>query len=412
FGVRHKEKLRTMQSNVDTLYMSATPIPRTLNMALSKLKEISLMQTSPKERLPVRTIITPRNMDVIKDAVRREIDRGGQVFFIHNRVQTIETVATELRNAMPAVRFIVGHAQMAEHQLEQVMTAFLAKEYQVLISTTIIENGIDIPNANTILIDNADTFGLAQLYQMRGRVGRSNRRAYAYLLISKGTTTVARKRLEALTQYDYLGAGFQVALRDLELRGAGTVLGTKQSGIIQAIGFNYYNRILGNAIQAVEKGETTNLFNDETPETRRKVRTEIDLYFPPGYIDDDEERLRIYKRLSELETLADIDEMEVELLDRFGKMPEQARWLLNYFKLSQLANNIALQDCQVRNNSLIMEFEANNLPAKERLLHFTAKIPQPIRFEAGKNLKIIVTLDPEASYLQQFETGIEILKKW
>lgn len=412
FGVRHKEKLRTLQSNVDTLYMSATPIPRTLNMALSKLKEISLMQTSPKERLPVRTIITPRNMDVIKDAIRREIDRGGQVFFIHNRVQTIETVATELRQAMPAVRFIVGHAQMAEQQLEQVMTAFLANEYQVLISTTIIENGIDISNANTILIDNADTFGLAQLYQMRGRVGRSNRRAYAYLLISKGTTTVARKRLEALTQYDYLGAGFQVALRDLELRGAGTVLGTKQSGIIQAIGFNYYNRILGNAIQAVENGETTNLFNDETPETRRKVRTEIDLYFPPGYIDDDEERLRIYKRLSELETLADIDEMEVELLDRFGKMPEQARWLLNYFKLSQLAKNIALQDCQVRHNSLIMEFEANNLPAKERLLHFTAKIAQPIRFEAGKNLKIIIDLDPEASYLQQFETGIEILKKW
>ena len=335
FGVRHKEKLRALQSNVDTLYMSATPIPRTLNMALSKLKEISLMQTSPKERLPVRTIITPRDMEVIKDAIRREIDRGGQVFFIHNRVQTIETVATELRNAMPKVRFIVGHAQMPEQQLERVMADFLAKEYQVLISTTIIENGIDIPNANTILIDNAETFGLAQLYQMRGRVGRSNRRAYAYLLISKGTTTVARKRLEALTQYDYLGAGFQVALRDLELRGAGTILGTKQSGIIQAIGFNYYNRILANAIQAVEKGETTKLFNDESPDTRRKVRTEIDLYFPPDYIDDDEERLRIYKRLSELETLEDINNFEVELLDRFGPLPEQASWLLNYFQLSQ-----------------------------------------------------------------------------
>jgi len=410
FGVRHKEKLRTLQSNVDTLYMSATPIPRTLNMALSKLKEISLMQTSPKERLPVRTIITPRDMEVIKDAIRREIDRGGQVFFIHNRVQTIETIAAELRNAMPKVRFIVGHAQMPEQHLERVMETFLAKEYQVLISTTIIENGIDIPNANTILIDNAETFGLAQLYQMRGRVGRSNRRAYAYLLISKGTTTVARKRLEALTQYDYLGAGFQVALRDLELRGAGTILGTKQSGIIQAIGFNYYNRILANAIQAVEKGETTNLFNDETPNTRRKVRTEIDLYFPPDYIDDDEERLRIYKRLSELETLEDIDNLEVELLDRFGKMPEPARWLLNYFKLSQLAKKLSLKNCQVKNACLILEFDAKKLPSKEQLMHFTAKIQQPMRFEAGKNLKIIIELDPETNYLQQLETAIEILK--
>ncbi len=412
FGVRHKEKLRALQSNVDTLYMSATPIPRTLNMALSKLKEISLMQTSPKERLPVRTIITPRDMEVIKDAIRREIDRGGQVFFIHNRVQTIETIASELRAAMPKVRFIVGHAQMPEQQLEKVMDAFLAKEYQVLISTTIIENGIDIPNANTILIDNADNFGLAQLYQMRGRVGRSNRRAYAYLLISKGTTTVARKRLEALTQYDYLGAGFQVALRDLELRGAGTVLGTKQSGIIQAIGFNYYNRILGNAIQAVEKGETSNLFNDETPETRRKVKTEIDLYFPPGYIDDDEERLKIYRRLSELETFEEIDEFEIELLDRFGQMPDQARWLLNYFKLSQLSNKLALRNCQVKHDNLILEFDAKSLPSKEQLLHFISKIDQPFRFEAGKNLKVIIDLNPDANYLQQFETALSILQKW
>ncbi|HCX59599.1 MAG TPA: transcription-repair coupling factor, partial [Candidatus Cloacimonas sp.] len=199
FGVRHKDRLRRIQSNVDTLYMSATPIPRTLNMALAKLKEISLMQTSPKERLPIRTIITPRDMEVIKDAIRREVDRGGQVFFVHNRVQTIETVAAELRREMPDISFMVGHAQMPEHHLEEVMKAFVDREFQVLISTTIIENGIDIPNANTILIDRADTFGLAQIYQMRGRVGRSNRRAYAYLLIPKGTTAVARQRLEALT---------------------------------------------------------------------------------------------------------------------------------------------------------------------------------------------------------------------
>jgi transcription-repair coupling factor (superfamily II helicase) len=410
FGVRHKEKLRALQSNVDTLYMSATPIPRTLNMALAKLKEISLMQTSPKERLPIRTIITPRDMDVIKDAIRREIDRGGQVFFIHNRVQTIETVAEELRREMPKVRFGVGHAQMPEHHLEQVMDAFVSKEYQVLISTTIVENGIDIPNANTILIDRADTFGLAQLYQMRGRVGRSNRRAYAYLLIPKGTTTDAKNRLEALTQYDYLGAGFQVALRDLELRGAGTILGTKQSGIIQAIGFNYYNRILGNAIEAVESGDTSSLYEEISPAARQKVRTEIDLYFPPGYIDDDEERLRIYRRLGELDKLEDIDEFEVELIDRFGEIPEQARWMLNYFKLSQLTKKHSLLNCHVRKDKLIMEFDPKKMPPKQDLLRFTSRIVQPLRFDAGKNLKLIIDLDAEQSYIEQFETAIEILK--
>lgn len=410
FGVRHKEKLRALQSNVDTLYMSATPIPRTLNMALAKLKEISLMQTSPKERLPIRTIITPRDMDVIKDAIRREIDRGGQVFFIHNRVQTIETVAEELRREMPKVRFGVGHAQMPEHHLEQVMDAFVSKEYQVLISTTIVENGIDIPNANTILIDRADTFGLAQLYQMRGRVGRSNRRAYAYLLIPKGTTTDAKNRLEALTQYDYLGAGFQVALRDLELRGAGTILGTKQSGIIQAIGFNYYNRILGNAIEAVEKGDTSSLYEEISPAARQKVRTEIDLYFPPGYIDDDEERLRIYRRLGELDKLEDIDEFEIELIDRFGEIPEQARWMLNYFKLSQLTKMHSLLNCHVRKDKLIMEYDPKKMPPKQDLLRFTSKISQPLRFDAGKNLKLIIELDSEQSYIEQFETAIEILK--
>lgn len=411
FGVRHKEKLRSLQSNVDTLYMSATPIPRTLNMALAKLKEISLMQTSPKERLPIRTIITPWDMDVIKDAIRREVDRGGQVFFVHNRVQTIETVAEELKKAMPKIRFGVGHAQMPEHHLEQVMDAFLAKEYQVLISTTIIENGIDIPNANTILIDRADTFGLAQLYQMRGRVGRSNRRAYAYLLIPKGTTTEARNRLEALTQYDYLGAGFQVALRDLELRGAGTILGTKQSGIIQAVGFNFYNRILGKALDAVQRGDTSALYEEEAPGTRQKLHTEIDLYFPPEYINDDEERLRIYRRLGELEKLEDIDEFETELTDRFGEIPEQALWLLNYFRLNQLSQRFQLLKCQVKKDRLIMEFDQRKMPSKEELLRFTSRIDRPLRFDAGKNLKLIVELDPEQSYQEQFETAIEILKR-
>ncbi len=408
FGVRHKERLRKLQSNVDTLYMSATPIPRTMNMALAKLKEISLMQTSPKERLPIRTIITPRDTEVIKDAIRRELDRGGQVFFIHNRVQTIEHVAEELRSLMPEVRFIVGHAQMPERHLEEVMDAFISREFQVLISTTIVENGIDIPNANTILVDRADTFGLAQLYQMRGRVGRSNRRAYAYLLIPKGTTAVARQRLEALTQYDYLGAGFQVALRDLELRGAGTILGIKQSGVIQSIGFNYYNSLLESAITAAQKGEK---ISDrlETPNTRRKLTTEIDLYFPPEYINDDEQRLTIYRRLSAFESLAEIDDFASELADRFGPLPEKADWLLNYFRLNILSQQANLLNCHVRHHTLTLEFKPQHLPPRDKILAFAAKVTQELRFETSKGLKVTIALDPKMEYRGQFAEALRLL---
>jgi transcription-repair coupling factor (superfamily II helicase) len=411
FGVRHKERLRKLQSNVDTLYMSATPIPRTMNMALAKLKEISLMQTSPKERLPIRTIITPRDNEVIKDAIRRELDRGGQVFFIHNRVQTIETIADELRELMPDVKFVVGHAQMPERHLEEVMDAFINREFDVLISTTIIENGIDIPNANTILVDRADTFGLAQLYQMRGRVGRSNRRAYSYLLISRGTTTVARKRLEALTQYDYLGAGFQVALRDLELRGAGTILGTKQSGIIQSIGFNYYNNLLERAITAVQEGKDVE-DELETPQTRRKLTTEIDLYFPPEYINDDEQRLRIYRRLAGFEELEEIVDFEDELADRFGPLPEKASWLLMYFKLNVLAKKANLLNCYVRHNTLTLEFKPENLPHRKKVLAFSAKVKQGVSFDAAKGLKLSIAFDKNLEYRQQFSEAIRLLDQY
>lgn len=409
FGVRHKERLRKLQSNVDTLYMSATPIPRTMNMALAKLKEISLMQTSPKERLPIRTIITLREDEVIREAIQREIDRGGQVFFIHNRIQTIETVAKQLKELMPGVKFAVTHAQMPEKQLEDIMGAFINREYQVLISTTIIENGIDIPNANTIIIDRADTFGLAQLYQMRGRVGRSNRRAYAYLLISRKTTPEARKRLETLTQYDYLGAGFQVALRDLELRGAGTILGTKQSGIIHSIGFNFYNNMLENAITAVQKGESI-AEQIETPKPQRKLFTEIDLYFPPDYISDDEQRLTIYRRLSELDSLQDIEDLEQELKDRFGPLPEKASWLLMYFKLNILAKQADLQNCYVRHNVLTMEFKLENLPPRDKVLSFTAKAPGVLRIDASKGLKITISLDEKKKYQDQFSDALELLQ--
>jgi transcription-repair coupling factor (superfamily II helicase) len=414
FGVRHKEKLRKLQSNVDTLYMSATPIPRTLNMALSKLKDISLIQTSPKERLPIRTIVTNRDMQIIKDAIQREVDRGGQVFFIHNRVQSIESVAQELKTALPNVRFAVGHAQMTEHMLENVMDAFIEHHFDVLVSTTIVENGIDIPNANTILIDRADTFGLAQLYQMRGRVGRSNRRAYAYLLVPKGITVEARHRLDALTQYDYLGAGFQVAMRDLEIRGAGTVLGTKQSGVIQSIGYNYYNRLLEKAIDGIQSEHPEEFYQEEYPETRQKLKTDIDLYFPPDYISDDKERLRIYRRLNNCDDIGLIDDFAAELTDRFGKLPDKAKWLLTYFKLKILTQKSGLQNCHVRNGELIMEFKSNTPPSRQKILSFLEVVKEPVRFETTANLKIIFALTQHArlSYQDQTAAAIKILSAY
>ena len=414
FGVRHKEKLRKLQSNVDTLYMSATPIPRTLNMALSRLKDISLIQTSPKERLPIRTIVTPRDMQVIKDAIQREVDRGGQVFFIHNRVQSIESVASELRTALPNIRFIVGHAQMSEHMLESVMDEFVEHNYDVLISTTIVENGIDIPNANTILIDRADTFGMAQLYQMRGRVGRSNRRAYAYLLVPRGITGEARHRLDALTQYDYLGAGFQVAMRDLEIRGAGTVLGTRQSGVIQSIGYNYYNKLLEKAVDSIQSDHPEAFYEEDYPETRHNIRTDIDLYFPPDYIADDKERLRIYRRLNECENADLLDDLADELTDRFGKLPDKAHWLLTYFKLKILTQKAKLHNCQVRNGELIMEFKSNNPPSRARILKLLEQVKDPVRFDTSNTFKIIFELSKHAhlSYQEQTEKAIQILSAY
>ena len=414
FGVRHKEKLRKLQSNVDTLYMSATPIPRTLNMALSRLKDISLIQTSPKERLPIRTIVTPRDMQVIKDAIQREVDRGGQVFFIHNRVQSIESVASELRDALPHIRFIVGHAQMSEHLLERVMDEFVEHQYDVLISTTIVENGIDISNANTILIDRADTFGMAQLYQMRGRVGRSNRRAYAYLLVPRGITGEARHRLDALTQYDYLGAGFQVAMRDLEIRGAGTVLGTRQSGVIQSIGYNYYNKLLEKAVDSIQSDHPERFYEEEYPETRQNIRTDIDLYFPPDYIADDKERLRIYRRLNECSDVTLLDDFADELTDRFGKLPDKAQWLLTYFKLKILTGQAQLQNCQVRNGELIMDFKSTAPPSRAKILKLLDQVTEPVRFDTSANFKIIFDLGKHShlSYREQIEKAIHILSHY
>ncbi|PID27694.1 MAG: transcription-repair coupling factor [Candidatus Cloacimonadota bacterium] len=397
FGVRHKEKLRKFKSNIDTLYMSATPIPRTLNMALSKMKEISLIQTSPKARLPVRTIISRYDEPVIKEAINREIDRGGQIFFLHNRVQTINTVAENLKKIVPHVNIKVGHGQMPEKQLEKVMIDFADHKFDLLVATAIIETGIDIPNANTLIVNRADMFGLAQLYQIRGRVGRSNRRAYAYLIIPKNLNDISRKRLEMLTEYDYLGAGYQIAMQDLELRGAGTMLGTKQSGVINSIGFNHYNRLLESAIENIEKKKTGDWWEDaEKADKFNPVKIEVDYYFPDYFIPDEKTRLQIYNRLLDFNDEKMFGELKDELRDRFGALPEVALQTIEFYRLRFIAKQAGLKGCKIRGNTLSLEFDNTKLPPREIIGKLMQKFTHDVKFETAKEFVMKFTLSKSA----------------
>ena len=391
FGVRHKDKLRKLKANVDTLYMSATPIPRTMYMALSKLKELSLIRTSPKARLPIRTVIVPFDEEIIKDAINREIDRGGQVFFVHNRVQTIESIASNLRKLLPNIRFVIGHGQLPEKQLEAITLDFAHHKYDVLIATTIIESGLDIPNANTIIINRADMFGLAQLYQIRGRVGRSNRRAYAYLMIPAKLTIEARKRLETLTEYESLGSGYQIAMKDLEIRGAGALLGTKQSGIINTIGFNYYNRLLEKAVNNIQSEKRTDIWEDEE-ENEPSININSDYFLPEKYVYNEKERLRFYKKMIRFAILEDFDNLRIELKDRFGTIPEQAENSIIFYKIRFLAKKNNLISLNIKKNRLILEFDNKKLPSQDFISQVIRAIDYPVNFDTTGNMKMIFDL--------------------
>ena len=386
FGVRHKDKLRQIKTNVDTLYMSATPIPRTMYMALSKLKELSLIRTSPKARLPIRTVIVHYDVNIIRDAINREVDRGGQVFFVHNRVQTIESIAAELQELLPHVNFEIGHGQLPEKQLERITLDFAHHKFDVLIATTIIESGIDIPNANTMIINRTDMFGLAQLYQMRGRVGRSNRRAYAYLIIPPKLNDEARKRLESLIEYESLGSGYQIAMRDMELRGAGSLLGTKQSGIINSIGFNYYNRLLESAIKELQDEE---FVGELEKEKLLHLKLDIDHYFPETYIKDEKERLEIYRKLLHFTSLNEFDEIEKELIDRFGEIPEKSVNTILYYKLRMLALQANLRSLDINKDKFVIEYDSKRLPPRSLITKVIGKFSYPVNFDTTKNLRII-----------------------
>jgi transcription-repair coupling factor (superfamily II helicase) len=323
FGVRHKERLKQMRAAIDVLSMSATPIPRTLNMSLVGLRDMSVIETPPKDRMAIQTIVAKFDEKLIRTAIEVELERGGQTYFVHNRVETIYELASKIRELVPQTRVIVGHGQMPEAELERTMLAFMDGEYDVLCATSIIENGLDIPRANTIIINRADRHGLSELYQLRGRVGRSNRRAYAYLLIppEQQLTEIARRRLAALKEFSDLGAGFKIAALDLELRGAGNMLGGEQSGHIEAIGFEMYTTMLEEAVSRL-KGEG----REERPQVT--VNLGISLRIDEDYIAEEGQRLRMYKRIAGAETDAVLTEVRAELEDRYGKPPESVLHLL------------------------------------------------------------------------------------
>ncbi len=371
FGVTHKERLKRMRMEVDVLTMTATPIPRTLYFSLSGVRDISVIETPPEERLPVSTYVGSYDPQVVRRAILRELERSGQVFYVHNRVQTIEAVRQRLERLLPEATVAVAHGQMRERDLERVMLRFVSGEVDVLLCTSIIESGLDIPNANTLIIEQAERFGLAQLYQLRGRVGRGARRAHAYFFYSPGRlTTGGRQRLETIREASELGAGYSIAMRDLELRGAGEILGTRQSGHIAAVGFNLYTRLLA---RAVEELRARREGRPPPPEPLNNIRLDLPLPIglPPDYVPDDSLRLRLYRRLANLGDLDQVQEMEAELADRFGPLPGLARNLMLQLRFKVLAREAGVRSILVEKEQLVLHADwlegANRVRLQVRL---------------------------------------------
>ena len=347
FGVSHKERLKQLRTQVDVMTLSATPIPRTLHMSLAGVRDMSTIETPPEERLPIKTYVSEDSDDLVREAILRELDRGGQVFYLHNRVKNIELVANKIQKLVPEANLQIGHGQMPEDDLERVMAEFERGEFNVLLCTTIIESGLDLPNANTLIIDRADMFGLSQLYQLRGRIGRGASRAYAYLMVprAKQLTEQAEQRLNTILAATELGAGFQIALRDLEIRGIGNLLGAEQSGQISAIGFDLYTKLLAEAVRQLKEADSSD--STATPPVREfstvRVDIGIDARIPDSYIEDLAQRLSIYQRLARIRVESEIDDLDEEIRDRFGPMPTHVKLLMKMARMRSMAEQAGVE---------------------------------------------------------------------
>jgi transcription-repair coupling factor (superfamily II helicase) len=427
FGVAVKEKLKTIKENVDVLTLTATPIPRTLQFSLMAARDLSVITTPPPNRYPIESRVVRFGEEVIRDAVSYEIQRGGQVFFIHNRIENIKEVAGMIQRLVPDAKIGIGHGQMDGKKLEQLMLSFMNGEFDVLVSTTIIESGLDVPNANTIFINNANNFGLSDLHQMRGRVGRSNKKAFCYFITPEHSamTPDARKRISALEQYTELGSGFNIAMKDLEIRGAGDLLGGEQSGFMNEIGFDTYQKILNEAIEELKENEFKDLYDDQDDAERDYVKdftidTDFELLFPDDYINNIAERLNLYTELNQLKTEAELSAFEAKLIDRFGALPAQVEDLLNSVRIKWIAIKIGLEKIIMKQDRMIGYFISDQQSAFyqssnfTRVLHFVQSHPQACKMkekQTRNGLRLLLTFEAITSVSKGLEQIDRILPK-
>ena len=421
FGVAVKEKLKTLKDNVDVLTLTATPIPRTLQFSLMAARDLSVITTPPPNRFPIDSIVIRLNEEVIRDAIQYEIQRAGQVYFIHNRIENIKEVAGLLQRLVPDAKIRVGHGQMEGRKLEQLMLDFMSGEFDVLVSTTIVESGLDVPNANTIFINNANNFGLSDLHQMRGRVGRSNKKAFCYFITPDfhAMTDEARKRISALEQYTALGSGFNIAMKDLEIRGAGDLLGGEQSGFINDIGFETYQKILNEAIEELKETEFKSLYNEDI-NTKKFVRdvtidTDFSLLFPDDYVNNITERLSLYTQLNTLKNEADLQLFERDLIDRFGALPTQVVDLLDSVRIKWLATTLGFEKIVMKNHKLVGYFISDQESRFYQSIHFSKVLqyvqahPQTCTVKE-KQMRLGLRLLMSFSKINSVQQGLEALK--
>ncbi|UQS82332.1 transcription-repair coupling factor [Bombilactobacillus folatiphilus] len=406
FGVKHKERLKQLKSQIDVLSMTATPIPRTLNMSMMGVRDLSVIETAPPNRYPIQTFVMEQNYDVIRSAILREMERGGQVFYLHNRVEDMEQVVSILEGLIPDVRVGIANGQMTENQLEAVITNFLNGEYDVLVTTTIIETGVDIANANTLIVENADHYGLSQLYQLRGRVGRSSRVAYAYLMYrpDKTLTEVGEKRLEAVKNFTELGSGFKIAMQDLAIRGSGNLLGQQQHGFIDSVGYDLYTQMLNEAVAKKRRQQSWQA------KTNAAIRLDVEAYLPSAYISDERQKIEMYKRLREAKDLAQVQQLRQELLDRFGKFPKEVANLLAMTQIKVLAdqaliNKITQVQSQVQ---IVFDPMANRYLVGEQIFAnlATTQLKAQVANEHGYFI-ISLKMQPQVPLLTELEAFLQ-----
>ncbi len=424
FGVSTKEKLRKMKINVDTLTMSATPIPRTLQFSLMGARDMSIIQTPPPNRYPVNTEVHTFDKDVIADAINFEMSRNGQVFFVNDRISNLPEIANLIHKYVPDARVAVGHGQMKPEELENILMGFINYDYDVLLSTTIVENGIDVSNANTIIINDAHRFGLSDLHQMRGRVGRGNRKAFCYLLAPQKSalTQEARRRLEALETFSDLGSGFNLSMQDLDIRGAGNLLGAEQSGFMEDLGYETYQKILNQAVTELKNDEFSDLYKEEIEQGHDisgddfvedcAIESDLEMYFPDNYVPSSSERMLLYRDLDNLKTDDDLDKYRSNLVDRFGPVPHEGEELLQVVPLRRIGKRLGCEKLILRQGILRMQFVSNPESAYFKskafgsVLNFVAANPRRCTFKevSGKRMMVI-------SNVKTVEDAVRVLRE-